>query len=69
VLENVEGIAKVLQVSRTTVFKMIREGMPHKKLTERTLRFDTEEVLRWVSERQNERLMEGTNNGNVQAGT
>lgn len=51
-LVDVKGIIKVLNVSRGTVFKMIREGMPHKKLTERTLRFDTDEVLKWIDERQ-----------------
>ena len=51
-LVDIKGIIKVLNVSRGTVFKMMRDGMPHKKLTERTLRFDTDEVLKWISERQ-----------------
>lgn len=51
-LVDVKGIIKVLNVSRGTVFKMMRDGMPHKKLSERILRFDTDEVMHWISSRQ-----------------
>lgn len=51
-LVDVKKLTEVLGVSRGTVFKMMREGMPHKKLTERTLRFDADEVLSWIENRQ-----------------
>ncbi|MEK4139616.1 MULTISPECIES: helix-turn-helix transcriptional regulator [Paenibacillus] len=47
-LVNVKQIGNRLGVSRGTIFRLMREGMPHKKLTPRTLRFDEDEVLEWV---------------------
>jgi predicted DNA-binding transcriptional regulator AlpA len=41
-----------LGVSRSTVFKLMRDGMPNKKLTPRTLRFDLDAVMSWIENRQ-----------------
>lgn len=51
-LVSVKQIEKRLGVSRGTVFRLMREGMPHKKLTPRTLRFDEDEVIAWIERRQ-----------------
>ncbi len=47
-LVDVKQIGNRLGVSRGTVFRLMKEGLPHKKLTPRTLRFDEDEVLEWV---------------------
>jgi len=41
-----------LHISRGTVFRLMRDGMPHKKLTARTLRFNIDDVLNWIEHRQ-----------------
>lgn len=51
-LVDVKQIGNRLGVSRGTVFRLMREGMPNKKLTPRTLRFDEDEVLAWIENRQ-----------------
>lgn len=47
-LVDIKQIGNMLGVSRGTVFRLMKDGMPHKKLTPRTLRFDEDEVLVWV---------------------
>lgn len=47
-LIDMKQLCKELNVSRTTVFKLMREGMPRKKLSPRMLRFDRDEVRQWI---------------------
>lgn len=50
-LVDMKQICKDLNVSRTTVFKLMREGMPKHHLSPRMLRFDRDEVIKWVKRR------------------
>lgn len=47
-LVGVQEIAKRLNVSRVTVFELIKEGMPSIRISERILRFDPDEVMHWI---------------------
>lgn len=51
-LVDIKQVMIRLGVSRGTVFRLMRDGMPHKKLTPRTLRFDIDDVLKWIETRQ-----------------
>ena len=44
-------IEEFLGVSRVTVFRLMKEGMPRHKLGYRTIRFDIEEVREWLKTR------------------
>lgn len=50
-LVDMKQICKDLNISRTTVFKLMREGMPKHQLSPRMLRFDREEVMNWVKQK------------------
>lgn len=47
-LVGVKEIAKRLDVSRPTVFELMKEGMPSIRISERILRFDPDEVMSWL---------------------
>jgi len=47
-LVGVKDIAIRLNVSRVTVFELIKEGMPSIRISERILRFDPDEVMSWI---------------------
>lgn len=47
-LVGVKEIATRLNVSRPTVFELIKEGMPAIRISERILRFDPDEVMLWI---------------------
>jgi excisionase family DNA binding protein len=47
-LVGVKEMAKRLNVSRVTVFELMKEGMPTIRISERIIRFDPDEVMQWV---------------------
>lgn len=51
-LVDAKDIQKRYKISRPTVYELIKEGMPHIRISERILRFDPDEVMRWFEERQ-----------------
>jgi excisionase family DNA binding protein len=53
-LIKIAELTKELDVHVNTVYKMIKQGMPHYKL-EKDYRFDIEEVKNWLKERNNKR--------------
>lgn len=46
-----EELQKYLNISRTTLWRLRKEGLPHKKLGHKTIRYDLEEVEKWLEER------------------
>ncbi|MCJ1222246.1 MULTISPECIES: helix-turn-helix transcriptional regulator [Paenibacillus] len=51
-LVDVKELQKRYMISRPTVYELVKEGMPHIRISERILRFDPDEVRRWFEERQ-----------------
>jgi predicted DNA-binding transcriptional regulator AlpA len=47
-LIDVKQLQKELSVSRRTVFELIKQGLPTVRLSERILRFDPDEVHKWI---------------------
>lgn len=48
---TVRGVMATLHVSRSTVFRLMREkGLPSVKIGTRTLRFEQRAIERWVQE-------------------
>jgi predicted DNA-binding transcriptional regulator AlpA len=47
-LLTIEELQQHLKVSRATIFRLRSQGMPAVKLSDGTLRFDPEEVDRWL---------------------
>ena len=48
---DIKEVAAYTQVSEETVRRWMQEGMPHKKLGYRTVRFYIEEVTTWIEHR------------------
>jgi excisionase family DNA binding protein len=44
---TVEDVAEMLQVTRTTIYNLKKKGLPFIKLG-KNIRFDQEEVVKWV---------------------
>ena len=44
---TVEDVAEMLQVARSTIYNLKKQGMPFIKLG-KNIRFDQEEVINWV---------------------
>lgn len=44
---TVEQVAEMLQVTRTTIYNLKKQGLPFLKLG-KNIRFDQEEVVHWV---------------------
>jgi excisionase family DNA binding protein len=44
---TIEDVSEMLQVTRTTVYNLKKQGMPFIKLG-KNIRFDQEEVIDWV---------------------
>ena len=44
---TVEDVAEMLQVTRTTIYNLKKQGLPFIKLG-KNIRFDQEEVVEWV---------------------
>lgn len=40
-----------LKVSKSTLYRWRKEGMPHKKLGHKTVRYDLEQVMEWLKEK------------------
>lgn len=47
-LVGVKELQKRLNVSRVTIFELMKEGMPTIRISERILRFDPDEVMHWL---------------------
>jgi len=43
---------KYLNVDRTTIYRLIKAGMPSYKLSKSCIRFDRRQVDRWLEERE-----------------
>lgn len=50
-LLNQEEMREVLGLSKVAFVNLRKQGMPHYRLTERLLRFNPDEVLKWLRER------------------
>jgi excisionase family DNA binding protein len=44
-------LQKELGISRSTLYRWRKEGMPHKKMGHKTIRYDLAEVMKWLEER------------------
>ena len=44
---TVEDVAEMLQVTRTTIYNLKKQGLPFIKLG-KNIRFDEEDVIKWV---------------------
>jgi excisionase family DNA binding protein len=51
-LMTVQELVDYLRVSRTTIDRWRREGMPYQKIS-RGVRFERESVLKWIRENKN----------------
>ncbi len=53
-LLKVEEVMKILDVSRTEIYYLMKGGMPHYKLgkKQRNLRFDRQKLAVWLQEQQ-----------------
>lgn len=40
-----------LNISRTTLWRLRKEGLPHQKIGHKTIRYDLEEVAKWLNKR------------------
>jgi excisionase family DNA binding protein len=49
-LLSVDELMAWLNVSRSTVFKLIKKGLPHIDMGNRLLRFDVNDVKVWLEE-------------------
>lgn len=47
-LVGIKEIQKSLNVSRTTIFDLMKSGMPSIRISERILRFDPDDVMEWI---------------------
>lgn len=50
-LVGVKDLQKRLNVSRVTIFELIKDGMPTIRISERILRFDPDEVMNWLKQK------------------
>jgi len=50
-LIDAKELQKRLNISRTTVYELIKEGMPNIRISERILRFDPDTVMSWLESR------------------
>lgn len=50
-LVGVKELSKRLNVSRPTIFELIKDGMPTIRISERILRFDPDEVMNWLKQK------------------
>lgn len=51
-LIDAKELQKRLNISRPTVYELIKEGMPNIRISERILRFNPDEVMHWLEHRQ-----------------
>jgi excisionase family DNA binding protein len=54
---------KLLKISRSTIMRWRNEGLPHKRLNGRTVRYSLEEVTGWIKH-----FNQGGSNGRVDQG-
>lgn len=52
-LIDAKELQKRLNVSRPTIYELIKEGMPNIRISERILRFNPDEVMTWLENRHN----------------
>lgn len=52
---TIEDVAKMLQVTRTTIYNLKEKGLPYIKLG-KNIRFDEEEVVKWVKSNQRQTI-------------
>jgi excisionase family DNA binding protein len=45
-----EELQQQLNISRSTLYRLRKEGLPHVQMGYRTLRYDLVEVLNWLKE-------------------
>jgi predicted DNA-binding transcriptional regulator AlpA len=43
-----EELQQALKISRTTLYRLRKAGLPHRKLSYRVIRYDLVEVLEWL---------------------
>lgn len=47
---NTEEVCEALQVSRGKLFELVKDGLPHLRLGQRTYRFVLKDVENWLKE-------------------
>lgn len=53
-LLNNGGVMELLGISRQTLYNYRKKGMPHIKLSERLIRYNKDDVLRWMNSQNKE---------------
>lgn len=56
-LIDAKELQKRLNISRTTVYELIKEGMPNIRISERILRFDPDTVMSWLEHRHQDKAV------------
>ena len=56
-LIDAKELQKRLNISRTTVYELIKEGMPNIRISERILRFDPDTVMSWLENRHQDKAV------------
>lgn len=47
---SAEELQQELNISRSTLYRLRKEGLPHVQVGYRTLRYDLVEVLKWLEQ-------------------
>lgn len=55
-----EEILDLFQCSISTLYKMRLDGMPVKRFSRRRIRYNYEEIMQWLSKRQDELSLPGS---------
>jgi len=48
---TVKELMQKLQLSRQTIYSMMKDGLPHVRLSKKAIRFDEAEVMSWIREK------------------
>lgn len=51
-LITAKQLQEKLNVSRSTVYRWRKEGMPHKKIGHKTIRYDLDKVMEWLEDKE-----------------
>lgn len=50
-LITIDELGQLLNLSRSGIFRLKREGLPSVKISHKVVRYDYDEVLKWLKER------------------
>jgi predicted DNA-binding transcriptional regulator AlpA len=57
-----EELQQALKISRTTLYRLRKAGLPHRKISYRVIRYDLVEVLEWLEQNGSKYDVRGGNN-------